>query len=616
MLYVRRDGTVLDLPLPDLLGAAAAQASPAGSRVRELLPPALAEAVMDALSQASGGARRGFVTLRWTEREPARELEIWACATARTDEAAPECFIVTCTDTTERRQAEQALRTSEQRYRLLAEHASDVIWTMGIDGRITSLSAAVEKVRGFTVEEAMHQTLDQILAPQSQTEVIRYFEALHGAIAQGQPPPTYRGEQQYLCKDGSTFWADVIACPVIDAEGRVVELLGVSRDISRKVAQQQHLERLVQARTGELSLAKEAAESASRAKSEFLANVGHELRTPLHAILGFTDLALGAATDAAQREDLQHVLEASRRLGKLIDAILETARLQAERVTLDCVELTPGAVMDAVVQLMAPMARDKGLRLGLSVEPDAAALRLMGDELRLRLVLANLVSNAIKFTPAGEVTLRCALGPSADGRCHLRFEVSDTGIGIAPQDQARIFHAFEQVDAAANRHYEGAGLGLPISRRLAEAMGGSLNVTSRPGQGSTFTLLVSLEQASETQAQTQTPTQPQAQAAGSPASDAAARSPTVTPDPSETDTPLPPGQAAPVLDWLAELIVHLETGDPAVRQWMDQAPDALSRALPQPMQRLRSRLALYDFDAALEMAQALKARLEARDMQG
>ncbi len=512
-------------------------------------------------------------------------------------------------------ETERELRHSEQRYRLLSEHASDVIWTMTPDGRITSLSASVEKARGFTVEEAMNQPLEEILAPASQGEVVRYFEALHRAMAEGRQPEPYRGEQQYLRKDGSIFWADVIACPITDAEGRVVEILGVSRDISQRVAQRQHLERLVQARTLELSLAKEAAESADRAKSEFLANVGHELRTPLNAIQGFTELALHAATDPGQQEDLRTVLQASRRLSELINAMLDLARLESGRITLDPAEFTLGAVMSALGALMEPLSQDKGLPLICSIDPAAATRRVIGDERRLSLVLVNLVSNAIKFTHAGSVTVNAELGPMADGRQRARFEVIDTGIGIAPQDRERIFRVFEQADASSSRRYEGTGLGLPISRRLAEAMDGSLTVSSEPGRGSTFTLTVPREPVVPTggmPSEAEVDAVPARNVTSAPRATAVSR---------ETDTDAPTLEAGPppwltpeAREWLHALIAHLETGDPVARQWSDQAPAALAQAMAQELHQLRRRLRVFDFDGGLEIARDLQERLAAMDM--
>ena len=251
--------------------------------------------------------------------------------------------------------------------------------------------------------------------------------------------------------------------------------------------QKQHLSALV--------IAKEMAETASRAKSTFLANVSHELRTPLNGILGLTSLAMRRATDEKQREQLAKVEGASRHLLAIINDILDISRIEADRLTLAPLDFTFAKVVDDLFALCEPLARAKGLSLAVEVAPGLRERRFRGDPVRVGQVLLNLVGNAIKFTERGGVTVRAAaVGPAESGAV-VRFEVADTGIGIAPEALERLFTPFEQADGSLTRRYGGTGLGLAISRRLVELMGGTIEVASTVGAGSTFRFTVRLAEA-------------------------------------------------------------------------------------------------------------------------
>jgi signal transduction histidine kinase/CheY-like chemotaxis protein len=246
-----------------------------------------------------------------------------------------------------------------------------------------------------------------------------------------------------------------------------------------------HLELLVQQRTTELSIAKELAESANRAKSAFLANMSHELRTPLHGILGMTTLALRRVTDDKARDHLHKSEQTSQQLLALINDILDLSKIEAERLTLDSVDFTLRDVLAGVEQQLGPVAARKGLALRIRLSPGDAERPLRGDPLRLGQVVLNLVGNAVKFTERGSVDVGVDVDPRADAPV-LHVAVQDTGIGITPEQQARLFTAFEQADTSTTRRFGGSGLGLAISRRLVRLMGGDVRVESKPGQGSTF----------------------------------------------------------------------------------------------------------------------------------
>jgi signal transduction histidine kinase/ActR/RegA family two-component response regulator len=247
-----------------------------------------------------------------------------------------------------------------------------------------------------------------------------------------------------------------------------------------------HLETLVEERTAALSIAKEAAETANRAKSTFLANMSHELRTPMNAIMGMTDLALRRASDAKQIDQLHKVTNASQHLLSVINNILDISKIEAERLTLERIDFRLGGVLENLNSLLSQKAGDKGLQLQIDLAPELANCSLRGDPLRLGQILLNLTSNAIKFTQQGAVSIRVQISDERAADLLLRFDVIDTGIGIAAEDQKRLFTAFEQANGSTTRQYGGTGLGLAICKRLAQMMGGSIGIESELGAGSNF----------------------------------------------------------------------------------------------------------------------------------
>ena len=247
-----------------------------------------------------------------------------------------------------------------------------------------------------------------------------------------------------------------------------------------------HLESLVEERTAALSIAKEAAETANRAKSSFLANMSHELRTPMNAIMGMTDLALRRASDAKQIDQLHKVNNASHHLLSVINNILDISKIEAERLTLEQIDFRLGGVLENLSSLLSQKASGKGLRLLIDIAPELANRSLCGDPLRLGQILLNLTGNALKFTTQGSVSIRVQISEERPADLLLRFDVSDTGIGISPEDQKRLFTAFEQANGSTTRQYGGTGLGLAICKRLAQMMCGSIGMESDPGLGSNF----------------------------------------------------------------------------------------------------------------------------------
>ena len=259
--------------------------------------------------------------------------------------------------------------------------------------------------------------------------------------------------------------------------------------------------RLVDERTAELQrslaslkAAQDEAVEASRLKSLFLANTSHEIRTPLTVILGMNELLLSTDLDATQRSFVDGVGRASGRLLDLITDVLDFSKIEAGRLDLQLVDVQLRPLVQEAAEFLSDIARAKGLRLLCSVGPDVPEV-VRGDAPRLRQILLNLVANAVKFTDDGQVEVRVGVAPGIAGSAGevLRFEVVDSGIGIAPEDQRLLFKPFSQVDASSSRRFGGTGLGLAISTQLVEAMGGTIGMESTPGSGSTFWFEIPME---------------------------------------------------------------------------------------------------------------------------
>ena len=395
----------------------------------------------------------------------------------------------------ESRHAKEMLRISEERHRLLAENTRDVIWAMALDGRVTYISPAVEKLRGITPSEAMRQTIDEIMTPASQAKSLGYFKELYAALEAGSPLPSYRGEQEYLCKDGSTVWTEVTAFPLLAPDGRFIELLGVSRDLSERKrhehelqlvheAARSQLEQLVHLRTLELATALDEANAANRAKTAFLANMSHELRTPLNAVMGMSYLLKRSSLTPQQLDRIEKIEGAGRHLLEVINGILNLSRIESGKFNIQEIETSPEKIVADVVAMLSQPARDKNLEIIVEIPP--APARLLGDPTQLLQALLNYGANAVKFTERGSVTLRVGYTDLTSQSVMVRFEVQDTGIGIAPNVLPRLFREFEQADNSSTRAYGGTGLGLAITRRIALLMGGDVGVVSAPDLGSTF----------------------------------------------------------------------------------------------------------------------------------
>jgi PAS domain S-box-containing protein len=454
-------GRVLGYPLPEML------AQPFLSFVH----PDDREATVESMARLIGGADLISFENRFRARDGSYKWFLWT-ATPYVDQ---RLVYAAARDITDRKQTEEALAHERNLLRTLMDHLPDYIFVKDAQGRFVTANVATLRALGAgSLEEVVGKTDFDFLPAETATRFHRDDEEL---FRSGQE--LINREERLLEREGRESWLLTTKVPLRDREGTVIGLVGMSHDITERKSVEAELRR-----------AKESAEAASRAKSEFLARMSHEIRTPMNGILGMTELALDSDLTREQRECLQMVQASADALLRVVNDILDFSKIEAGKMHL---EPAPFPLRDSLDDTLRPLgvrAQQKGLELVGRVAPDVPDL-LVGDLGRLRQVLVNLVGNAIKFTERGEVVLSVGLddagaAPAGDGPVLLRFTVSDTGIGIPPDEVDRIFEPFEQVDGSISRKYGGTGLGLAIASQLVGLMGGRMRAESRPGEGSRF----------------------------------------------------------------------------------------------------------------------------------
>jgi len=372
--------------------------------------------------------------------------------------------------------AESALADARQRFERAIRGTQDGLWEWDLARRSLWVSPRFESILGYP-ENAISRVLkspDELVHPDDRDARERVQRAHFGT---GEP---YDIEVRMRAASGEYRWVRMRGQSERDAFGRPLRLAGSMQDVTEARAAR---DALIQA--------SEAAQAASRSKSAFLANVSHEIRTPMNGILGMTSLLLDSSLDSSQREFAETIHASASSLLAVINDILDFSKIEAGKLDIDVSAMSPAESVEEARAILSFQAAAKSLKLESSVDPSLPR-QVQGDRQRIRQCLINLVSNAIKFTHTGTVTLRVLPVSSENGVALTRFEVRDTGIGIAPETLATLFQPFTQADSSTTRHFGGTGLGLSIVRRLVELMGGDVGVESELGRGSTFWFVLPL----------------------------------------------------------------------------------------------------------------------------
>ena len=374
-----------------------------------------------------------------------------------------------------------SLGKSESKNKLLAtivEQSSEAIWTKDLAGNITSWNSGAAAMFGYPPAEAMGRPLN--IGESTPEEE----EARRQRLVTGEK---FAYDAKAITRSGNVIDIQVAVAPLLDDTNQCIGSIAVARDVTQHKRSEEALR-----------LAREAAEAASQAKSSFLARMSHEIRTPMNGVLGMTELLLETGLSSTQRKYAETVQRSGQNLLGIINDLLDFSKIEAGKLELENVDMDLRRTIEDVVDLLAERAHSKGLELACSVPANLVTL-VRGDPLRLGQILTNLVGNAIKFTEQGAVVIRVASIDETPKHVTLRFEVSDTGVGISPEAQTRIFDEFSQADGSTTRKHGGSGLGLAISKQLVEMMGGAIQVESSLGAGSTFSFTATLEK-QETQA--------------------------------------------------------------------------------------------------------------------
>jgi len=381
---------------------------------------------------------------------------------------------------------QMAMQESEERFRLMADCAPVMLWQSGLDKLCDYFNSPWLEFTGRTLEQEMGNGWAEGVHPDDFDQCLDIYTSSFDARR------PFRMEYRLRRHDGEYRWILDTGVPRYNADGRFAGYIGSCIDIQEQKNIEEALEKRVAERTAELSnlnrelaVARDQALEASGLKSAFVANISHELRTPLTGILGMNELLLDSDLEQHQRELAQFVQDAASSLLNIVNDILDLAKIEAGRLTLESLPFDPVALIYECVQALSSTAGIKKLSLNTEVDPRTPRL-VNGDAMRLRQVLLNLLGNAIKFTENGSVRLKVTVEAEQYNSVVMRFSVIDTGIGLSREEQKCLFLPFSQADSSTTRKFGGTGLGLAICKRMVELMGGQIGLSSTKGTGSTF----------------------------------------------------------------------------------------------------------------------------------
>ena len=374
-------------------------------------------------------------------------------------------------------QMEAAIRDASALLNTVQTHA--IVSTTDAKGNITEVNDAFCRLSGYSREELIGQSHSLL---RSGVQSNDFWADLWRTISSGEP---WRGEICNRAKDGSLHWVDSMIAPFVGEDGQIQKFISIRTDITER-------------KQVELSLreAREKAELATQSKGQFLANMSHEIRTPMNAILGMLKLLRNTELNSHQRDYAEKTEGAAKSLLALVNDILDFSKVEAGKMKLDPQPFRLDRLMRDLAVILSSNLGTKGVEVLFDVDPELPAV-LVGDSMRLQQVLINLGGNAVKFTPQGQVVIAVRLLHREEELCAVEFSVQDSGIGIAPENQAHIFTGFSQAEASTTRKFGGTGLGLSISQRLVALMGGELGLTSALGEGSTFAFTLPMQGVSQ-----------------------------------------------------------------------------------------------------------------------
>jgi PAS domain S-box-containing protein len=418
----------------------------------------------------------------WTfVRKDSKTLTVNMAVTASYDtNGAIVGFLGVATDVTARTRAEKTLRDQA----LILDMANDSIFIRDREDRITYWNKGAQRLYGWSKEEALGHVIHSLFKTQ-------FPESIDKINAQLLATGHWEGELVHTRRDGALVTVASSWTLQRDDSNRPVSVIEMNYDITARKLFEQRLQE-----------AKERAELADNAKSDFLASMSHEIRTPMNGVIGMTGLLLDTGLNVEQRNLADTIRTSAESLLGVINDILDFSKIEAGKLSFEELDFDLRKVVEDTLEMMAGQAQAKGIELVGGVEPKVPTM-LRGDPGRVQQVLMNLTSNAIKFTKSGEVVIRVTAQAETETEVHARFEIKDTGAGIPPETQARLFQPFVQADSSTSRKFGGTGLGLAICKRLAESMNGSIGVESRPGEGSTFWVILRFFRQAEVKIQAQ-----------------------------------------------------------------------------------------------------------------